>query len=67
MPQANHQAPPTVDKSGRTTAASLGPIALRTDQRFDNAAALNFMIVLANDPVLAGYVQAAQARRAASR
>ena len=38
--------------TGRTTAASLGPSICDADQWLDHTAALHFVIVLANDPLL---------------
>ena len=55
----DHQ--PTTAGQFRTHNGSVaGSIALWADQRFDNAARLDFVIVLANHPVLAGNVVAAQ-------
>ncbi len=38
-------------------------IVFRSDQRLDDAAALDFMVILADDPMFAGNIQAAQDRQ----
>ena len=53
--------------TGRTTAASLGPSFVDADQRLDDAAALHLVIVLADDPFLAGDVQRAENRVSSRR
>ena len=56
MPQAMTR-PRCESSRGRTTAASPGPSLCNADQRLDHAAALHFVVVLADDPFLAGHVQ----------
>ena len=59
MPQAI-TTPRRESSTGRSTAASLGPSFADADQRLHDAAALHFVIVLPNDPFLAGDVRRAE-------
>ena len=59
MPQAI-TSPRRDESTGRITAASLGPSFVDSYQRLDDAPALHFMIVLANDPFLAANIERAE-------
>ena len=59
MPQATTR-PRREPSTGRSTAASPGPSFVDADQRLDDAAALHFVVVLADDPFLAGDVERAE-------
>ncbi len=59
MPQAIDDAAPR-DEHRPQHRGIARPVVLHADERLDDAAALHFVIVLANDPFLAGHVERAE-------